>query len=355
MILMSSCSGNADPDDNKSEASPTLPYTLSADKTTIESDGKDVAVFTITDANGLDLTGKDYIKKTSFHIEETDEYLSGMVLSEPNKFSSIADGNYTISAMYDGKSCSNTVSITSANRKKYELFRKNVAIYRLTGTWCQYCPAMTDALSKMNSYSKSHSIVLEFHNGDEFSLTASGKDLAGVLLGRFAKEDEGLPYCIYSLDGGSTKRTVPEIQDQIRKQLYENPARTGIKASSSVNGESISVSATVKASVSGKYDLGLAILEDNKAPTSANAYESVYNDVVISISGNCYAMASDTTFDLEADQEKSLQKSVTITNLENRIQNLRIVLFTLRENANKVIIDNAVEFRPGENVGYDYN
>ena len=72
-----SCSGNADPEDNTGNGTPVQPFTLSADKSFIESDGKDVAAFTIRDANGLDLTGKDFLKKTSFHIEETDEYLSG--------------------------------------------------------------------------------------------------------------------------------------------------------------------------------------------------------------------------------------------------------------------------------------
>ena len=350
-----SCSGNADPEDNTGNGTPVQPFTLSADKSFIESDGKDVATFTIRDANGLDLTGKDFLKKTSFHIEETDEYLSGMILSAPNEFTAIADGTYTVSAMYDGKACENKVSITAKNRSRYEMFSKKVAIYRLTGTWCQYCPAMTNALGKINSFSKEKSIVLEFHNGDEFSLTSSGQDLAGILLSRFSKEDEGLPYCIYSLDEGSGKKTALEIQDLIKKQLYENPARTGIKATSVTDKSGIRVSATVKASVTGKYDLGMAILEDNMIPAAGNAYEPVYNDVVVSISGNFFAMASDTAFNLEAGQEKMLEKVYLSTEAIGKTGNMRIVLFTLRESGNKVIIDNAVEFRPGENIDYKYN
>ena len=45
------CSGNIDPDDTK-PAGPAAPYTLSVDRSSIEADGKEAAVLTITDANG---------------------------------------------------------------------------------------------------------------------------------------------------------------------------------------------------------------------------------------------------------------------------------------------------------------
>lgn len=354
-----SCSGNIDPEAGRenTDKDPVQPFTLSVDKTSIESNGTDAATFTIKDANGLVLTGKDYIKNTSFHIKETDQWQSGMTLADPNVFTSISDGTYTVSAMYNGKYCANEISLTSANRRKYEMFHKNVAIYRLTGTWCQYCPTMTDALNKINKSSKDHSIILEFHNVDEFSITNSGKDIAGMLLARFSKngQEAGLPFCIYSLDNGTEDRTVMEIQEHIKKQLYDNPARTGIKATSSVSNGTITVNATVKASVAGKYDLAMAILEDNCRPASAEAYESVYNDVVRSISGNYYAMASDSAFNLEADGEKEIAKTYSFDSANTNVQNLSIVLMTLREAGNKVLIDNAIEFKVGENLDYKYN
>ena len=359
VVIAVSCSGNIDPEaggDNTSK-DPLQPFTLSVDKSSIESNGTDAATLTIKDANGLVLTGKDYIKNTSFYIKETDQYQSGMTSSAPNVFTSISDGTYTVSAMYNGKYCANEINITSANRKKYEVFHKNVAIYRLTRTWCQYCPTMTDELNKINKSSKEHSIVLEFHNVDEFAITNSGKDIAGVLLGRFAKsgDEAGLPFCIYSLDNGTGDKTVMEIQEHIKKQLYDNPARTGIKATSTASDGSITVNATVKASVAGKYDLVMAILEDNCKPTSGEAYESVYNDVVRSISGNYYAMASDSAFNLQADGEKEIVKSFNFDSALLKMQNIRIVLMTLREAGNKVLIDNAIEFKVGENLDYKYN
>ena len=348
-LSLVACSGNIDPDENKTEG-PVAPFTLTVDKSSIESDGKDAAVFTIKDANGLDLTSAQYIKKTSFHINETNEYLSGMVLPQPNHFTTIADGTYTIDAMFDGKACSNTVKVTSKNRSKYEKFKKNVAIYRLTGTWCQYCPSMTEALEKVNGFTKEHSVVLEFHNGDEFSVAYNASmDLAGALQKRFG--DGGLPYCIYSLSEGSGDRKITDIQNLVKKQLIDNPAKTGIKASSTVNGSEIRVNATVQASAAGKYDLGIAILKDNCKPASNQAFESVYNDVVVGISGNYFSMSTDA-FELGAGAEKTISKS---WKGEGNVSDCRVVLFTLSDNGSKVVIDNVVEFKAGNSIDYTLN
>ena len=343
------CSGNIDPDDTK-PAGPAAPYTLSVDRSSIEADGKDAAVLTITDANGMNLTDAQYLKKTSFHIVETNEYLSGMVLSQPNRFTTIANGTYTIDAMFDGKSCSNTVSVTAKNRSKYEKFKKNVAIYRLTGTWCHYCPSMSEALEKVNGFTKEHSIILEFHNADEFAVPYNASmDLGGVLMNKFAAG--GLPYCIYSLAEGSGDRKVTDIQGFVKTQLIDNPAKSGIKATSSVNGSEITVKASVQASAAGRYDLGIAILKDNCKPASGSAYESVYNDVVAGISGNFFAMSTDA-FELGAGEEKAVTKT---WKGEGDVSGCRIALFTLTEKGSRAIIDNIVEFKAGSSIDYTLN
>lgn len=352
-FILAGCHGFQDPNDLLADE-PMLPYTLSVDKDVIESDGADVATLTITDANGLILTEGEYLRNTSFYIEELDEWRSGLGSGQsPNLFTSITDGTYTISAMYKGEYCRNTVTIRSGNRSEYETFHKNVAIYRLTGTWCQYCPYMTEALNNVDEYTKDHSIVLEFHNSDEFSIRYnSSMDMAAMLLKRFGTSDDGYPYCIYSLAEGSGKRTVNDIQKFVKNQLSANPARTGIKAESSVENGKVSVNATVKASASGKYDLGIAILKDNCRPTSTSAHEDVYNDVVLTISGNLYALSSES-FELSAGEEIEISKVCEHPDIYPG-SDCRVVLFTLTESGGKAIIDNTVTFEVGETVDYRY-
>ena len=332
---------------------PQAPYTLSVDKATIESDGKDAAVLTITDVKGLVLTEGEYLRNTSFYIEELDEWRSGLgSVSAPNVFTSIADGTYTISAMYEGEFCKNKVTVTSGNRSGYEVFHKNVAIYRLTGTWCQYCPYMTEALRNVDDYTKDHSIVLEFHNADEYSVNYNGSlDLASMLLKRFGTSNDGYPYAIYSLAHGSGKRTVNDIQRFVKEQLAANPAKTGIKAESEVVNGKVTVKASVMASSAGKYDLGIALLRDNCIP-SGSAQEDVYHDVVTMISGNFYAMSQDS-FNLSADQEYSIEKVCEHPDITPG-SSFKVVLFTLTEADGKVIIDNSVCLKVGESVDYRY-
>lgn len=351
VAALASCQGVHDPDD-VTAGEPAAPFTLTVDKTQIESDGVDAATLTITDAAGQVLTAGEHLRNTSFHIEETDEWRSGMGTEDPNLFTSIIDGTYTITAMYNGQACENSVTVTSQNRKKYELFHKNVAIYRLTGTWCQYCPYMTEALNNVDAYTKDHSIVMEFHNSDEFSVPYnSALDLAAFLLNRYGTKDDGYPYCIYSAAEGSGRRTVNDIQRLVKTQLYDNPARTGIKATSSLEGDRLTVDATVMASVSGKYDLGIAVLKDGCVP-SPGAYEDVYNDVVLMVSGNFYGLSTDA-FTLESGAEKAVTKVCESEKID--ADNCRVVLFTFVEADGVQVIDNAVSFKVGESVDYRYN
>ena len=352
LFFVASCHGFQDPNDLLASV-PQAPYTLSVDKTTIESDGKDAAVLTITDVKGLVLTEGDYLRNTSFYIEELDEWRSGLgSLTAPNIFTSIADGTYTISAMYQGEFCKNKVTVTSGNRSGYEVFHKNVAIYRLTGTWCQYCPYMSEALRNIDDYTKDHSILLEFHNADEYSVNYNGAmDLAAMLLKRFGTSSDGYPYAIYSLANGSGKRTVNDIQRFVKEQLAQNPAKTGIKAESEVVNGKVTVKASVKASSAGKYDLGIALLRDNCIP-SGTAQEDVYNDVVTMISGNFYAMSQDA-FNLSADEECHIEKVCEHADIAPG-SSFKVVLFTLTEADGQVIIDNSVCFKVGESVDYRY-
>lgn len=352
-VLAAACTNKENTDHE-----PVLPLTLSVDKSTIESDGKDAATLIIKDAEGMILTEGKHLNKTAFHVAETDEWLNGILLADKaNKFTSLADGSYTISGMYNGSYCDNTVKVTSQNRRTYETFHKNVAIYRLTGTWCGYCPELTRALNGINDFTEDHSIVLEFHNGnDEFAVRYDANhDLASKLMVEF--RNTALPFAIFSLSLGIDTRDSYEIQSIVKDILTQYPAKTGIKATSSVSGDKLTVNATVKASAAGTYDLGFAVIKDDCIPSDPrSATESEYDNVVLGITGNYYAMSTDGAFSLEANGEKAAEFTWTSPIASTAdIDDCSIVLFTLTKAGNKTIVDNIVEFEIGESVDYRYN
>ncbi len=342
LALMPACTDNMD----DGHEGPKEPYTLSVNKEAIESDGKDEAIFTITDAGGMVLTDRKHIRSTSFHIAETDEWKSGMILDTPNVLTSISDGTYTVSAMYDGVECANTVSVTSKNRSVYEVFHKNVVLYRFTATWCQYCPGLTESLSKIDDFTEDHVTVLEFHKGDEFSIPA---------LDNYLKTISGVPYSIYSLDYGTGGvSSAKEIRAYVKEQLVKYPATTGIRASSRVAGNRLTIEAEVKASKAGEFDLGIAVLKDNCVPSSANAYEEVYNNVLYSISGNYLGMSPDGKFTLKAGETQKITREITSDLFASEdVKDCSIVLFTLTSYGKGAVIDNAVRFDVGGKIS-DY-
>ena len=348
-VLAAACTDKANTDKE-----PVLPLTLSVDKSTIESDGQDIATLIIKDAEGMILTEGKNLNKTAFHVEETDEWLNGILLGDmANKFTSLADGSYTISGMYDGKYCDNTIKVTSQNRRTYETFHKNVAIYRLTGTWCGYCPQLTTALNGINDFTEDHSVVLEFHNGDEFSVKYdSTHDLASKLMVEF--RNTSLPYAIFSLSLGIDTRDSYEIQSIVKDILTKNPAKTGIKASSAVEGDVLKVNAVIQASAEGEYDLACAVVKDGCVPTVSGANEDVYNNVLVGITTNYRYMVSGTPV-MQKDSERQVFMELPAASFKNVADKCRIILFTLTKVNGKVVVDNATSLEIGGSVDYKYN
>lgn len=349
-LLLLACTGGHEPDVEETPA--VAPFTLSVDKAQIESNGKDVATFTITDANGQVLTDLAHIRNTSFYVVETKEWRTDIGSGEaPNVFTSITDGTYTIQAMYEGEYCTNEVTVESVNRKEYELFHKNVLIYRFTATWCQFCPSMTEALAKMNDFSKGHSIVMEFHGKDQYTFDAISDYASGIY------STVGYPYCDYSLVVGSGNRTMNDLHNNIKSVLVDYPAQTGIKAETKVENGNIIVNATVMASVAGEYDLAMAVLMDDCVPSApadgSDVYEEEYDNVIRDITGNYIAMSSDK-FSLDKGTENSIVKEVPDFKFPQ--EKCKVILFTLmRTSEGKTIVDNAVSVPVGQSVDYRYN
>ena len=353
-FTFAACAGTIDPAEQGGD--PVAPFTLSADKTQIESDGADMATFTIKDANGTVLTDASHIRNTSFQIVELNEWRSGLGSSEaPNTFSSITDGTYTIKAMYNGEYCTNEVTVTSKNRINYEKFHKNVLLYRYTGTWCSACPAMTIALNNVNQYTKDHIIIMDIHgNGggqDEFAMSATSSDA------RYVYNNIGFPYCDYSLHGGSTEPSRSQlgtIHSWVKTVLYTYPARTGIKASSAIEGDVVKVNATIQASVAGEYDLACAVIKDGCVPSAADANEKVYDNVLVGITANYRQMVTGTP-SMQKDSERQVFLELPSASFKDVADKCTIILFTLTKVNGKVVVDNATTLKIGGSVDYKYN
>ena len=264
------------------------------------------------------------------------------------------DGEYTFSATFSGEPCENTVTIKSQNRTNYEVFKKNVCLYRFTATWCVNCPSMTEGLDRVNDWTKGRLVELDMHGaGSTYQLSDGTRFVADHLISQF--KAGGFPSCVYDLDLMSDSRSYSEIEELVFDRIAEAPATCGIKANSTFAKDELTLQASVKTSTGGTYDLGYALLVNN-LDGGAGAYEDKYNNVVIALSGN-YENLSTAAQELAKDQEKQIvdfKQTVTLPD-GAKPEDCSLVVFALKQNGSDIDIDNAVRFPLGGSVEYIYN
>ncbi len=345
-----SCRGNIDNNgDTPSTGNEGL--TLVADKTTVEASGKDYVTFQLLDENGTDLL-KDRTSLQSINITSEEGV---RVPRMDNKAAFIANGSYTFVAKYKGQESNNTVTVTAQNRGKYEKFHKNVAIYKLTGTWCAYCPSMTKALDAMNDDAHAHSIQLAWHasssTSDPYALTLSGaqSDCGNFLLSHFG--GSGFPSVILDLVQLTQERSASTLENAIWDIRANYPATCGLKVATSHSGSELKVDIEMTSSKGGEYDLGFAVLLNDQVYEGGTAADGKYTHIVRATTPN-YWMYSESIKSVEKDGKLTMNQ--TVSGIESAA-NLSVVAFALVKHDNGARIDNIVEVEVGKTIDYVYN
>lgn len=359
-LCITACSGNTDDPDPVAGGPIEGPFTISVDKTEIEADGKDAATLKLTDKNGNVLTETDELKYISFDVAET-----GEVLSRANQFTAIKNGTFTISATYKNDKSGNTVKVTAKNRVVYEKYFRKVAVHDLTDVLCVNCPSMTTALEGVDDIWKKHMVVLAVHGGysplDPWNISNMVTSMMGAFKG------QGWPTGIFNLNYmmKGSERNPSSIGNIIENQLRSYPATCGIRISSKLetNGN-VSVEAGLTSDKGGSYDLGYALLMDGlyyEGGYTPNN-DGRYDDVVVGISGNYMTFLQSNGFNVSANEEKTeswlFDKSknhMCIEINESNKKSCRVVVFALRLENGKTIIDNIAECPLGETLDYVLN
>lgn len=332
-------------------------YYIYVDKEVIEADGKDVATFTVKDQDGTVISTDANMDKVWYEDVATgvrlDRYSTG--------FSAMADGEYEYAGIVSGKRTVNTVKIKAQNRSRYEKFHKNVAIFKLTATWCPNCPAMTTVLGGLDEETAAHTIILACHNSDSFSVGYGEGDLASAAALHTGATTLGLPTNVYDLAKLDDARTVSMVTRNITDRRISSPATCGIKVDSfTLEGSDLKITASMMSSTGGEYDLTCAVLADGLEKADGFAVDGIYNDVVITANvANFFTLAPDSRFTLGKDEEMlreftfSFGESVPSGDF---LSDLSVVVLALRKGENgKAIVDNAAKCAFGKTSEYVYN
>lgn len=336
--------------------------TIHVDKTQIESDGKDMAVFTIKDAAG-NVVSTEANLPTIFYKNVSD----GTRLPRYSKgFTSIADGRYEFKGLFNGVETSNSVVVNSVNRADYEVFHKNVAVFKLTGTWCTNCPRMTTALHSLGDDAAGHSIVLACHHEEikdhPFNVYYAGTTLGMAFFIYMGMDSYSFPMNCYDMVEMDSSSSTVTITDIIMERRIESPATVGAKVSSfALDGTTLKINASVKASQAGTYDMVCVLLADDLFYEGGytDNEEGLYSNVVLAVSGsNFMRYTSDTCFELDADGERSSVFEFPFDSVpsEDLLKKMRVVILVHKKGSDgSSHVNNCVECAYGSSVDYKYN
>lgn len=359
---LAACSGDSNDDPNgPSGKDPVAPFTLHVDKTEIEADGKDTATFTVTDANGTELTSDITVRDA-----ETGTSLGRKVLT----FTAMKNHSFRFSATYKGEPCENEVTVTAKNRKNYEIYHRNNVVYKLTSVTCTFCPAMTNAINAISKDWTDHIIVLGIHGymgseTDPWVMSDNSNTYANRLFIRYNNSQAGYPTVIFNMNETEMERSAATLTQIIKQQIRDYPATCGIKVAATYEDNKIKIDATLASDKGGEYELVYAIVQDNlqfSSPTNATYPDregGYYDHVCTFISPNYERFQASRAFKVEAGAEHTAatyEVEVGKQLSEESIANTHVVVFATRaDQKTGSVIDNAAICPLNGSVDYKYN
>ena len=199
-------------------------------------------------------------------------------------------------------------------------FYHRILALEFTGTWCQYCPNMAEALVKAKSQRPGRIVDIAVHYGDDMT-----PPIAETLIQRFMVS--AFPTALFDLNSATrfTRQDASQFTTYVDKTV---PAATcGIALKSMVKDGKLSLTFSVQAVQDGTYAAAVALVEDGiiAAQTGASS-QFVHNSV---LRGFLNGGIDGCTFgDMKAGEERTLTFTTT---LNRPAEALRIVAYVLKD------------------------
>lgn len=274
-------------------------------------------------------------------------YVDGTAL-DSNTFSSSAEGDFEIYAEYDNNS---TTATTETETFNVVIPKRKITIEDHTGTWCGYCPRVTEAIERVHNETDNITVVA-VHNNDEMTL-----DFEELIRDEFE---------VFGFPTGRINRTSNwsppyEAVDVTSLAGTESPIGIGIK--STVNGNTLNTTISVSSeeAFSGKK-LVVYLVEDGIIADQTNYLNndtsSVYyqqGDPIVGFVHDDVLRASLTDIfgnnisSIAALEEYTIDLSTTLDS-SFVVSNLKLVVM-ITEDDNTTI--NSQHANVNENKGYE--
>lgn len=304
---------------------------LTASPSTVKAG--DEVTFTVTN-NGADVTSAAQV----LSLSEEGKIVTG-------KWSSEKPGEYQFAAVYAGRT-SATQTVTVKSGISTGNYKRRVLAMDFTGTSCSACPTMTRMIDSYVSSNPDRLVVIGAHvnvpSADPLTIP-DGERLAAVAGCAGSAPNMWVDY------REVCSATLTTFRAKVERSINEYPAVCGVKIASSLDGQQVKASVSVRFNETGNYKICAALLEDNV--NVSGSVENVYHHVL-------RAFATTATGDSlgECVEGQETNKEFTFTNEGAwKTDNCRVAVYVLRETAEgKYYVNNIRECGVGQTADFDY-
>ncbi len=343
LILFTACS-NSDTTEPEPPVDDTRKsISILADKTTAEANGTDVITLRVVDNLGEDLTESSFI---------TNETTGTINRKGVNTFTYMENATLTFTARFEDYE-SKPVEVVFQNRKNYEFYKKRVAIFKMTGTWCVNCPGMASALKQLDSTMPDKFYEIALHA----STSVASDPFHTNATAMFATAMGGLnafPTSVFNLKSATatSNTSATSLRNALESELFD-AATCAIKAETSYNiaEKSVTINARIKSDKGGAYELAYIIVRDGLVAEQVGGdSDYVHNNTAIVFSNNFLGSTDKVT--LNAGEEYAAPTITMTSYMDIDPADTRVLVYALTANNE---VNNIISLPIGESVDYEEN
>lgn len=345
LISLTACDESSTSNENEQENNETTGDTIEIylSSQAINIDESESATFSVL------LNGVEDISDSAQIINITD---GGYDVLKSLDFTTYRPGIHTFFATY-GDLTSSQISLTANSESNLSstYYRRNI-VFKFTGTWCTYCPAMSTAIDLAKYQYPDRLIEIAVHNSDSLAVDA-GDELYSYC------DISGLPSVSIDMNKDYTfaTRSSTLIVEKSLLSLEENPTTAGIQIETYIENGTLNIDIEATFTADGDYKIAAALLQSDFNYEQTGTTDTSYRQNHV-LRGFFQTNTLGDSIGSMVTQQKHTQHyeyalPSTITDAD--LEQCSVVVYILNNIGNSIYsINNAAECALGESSPYQF-
>lgn len=260
-------------------------------------------------------------------------------------------GEYKFQAVYDSYT-SDPVTVSAIDKNKDKEFYRYVLLLKFTYMTCGNCVTAQGYFDALDEADRDHFLVVAAHQPEGMPMDpywcSEGISLKSKMkVGVYPTWSYNFEDLVVGIGAGAISKT--SIRQQISHAEKTYPAVCGVKATSTLEGSTAKIEATVQFQQAGNYKIACVLVENNiENKETYNTFDHVLRAAQTDMEGDAVTPA------VTAPEERTFNFEATIEEGWNA-ENCAFVVYVFKEEANgKYIVNNGAECAVDGSVDYRY-